>query len=123
MDDIPDISVDYAVMEKSDKIKVIKSGFEWNDVGSFDSLCEEIDSKEAVEIQSGNNFYYSESQNKIIASIGIEDLIVIDTRDALLISKKGETQKVKDIVKKLTNSKSLIEPLTVHRPSRGRMKC
>ncbi len=41
MDDIPDISVDYAVMEKSDKIKVIKSGFEWNDVGSFDSLCEE----------------------------------------------------------------------------------
>ena len=118
MENIPDISIDYAVMEKSNKIKVIKSNFQWNDVGSFDSLIDEIDSKETIEIDSKNNFYYSDSEKKVIASIGIEDLIVIDTKDALLISKKGQSQKVKDIVNILKKeNKELTEFHTkVHRP-------
>jgi len=90
MDNIPDISIDYAVMEKSDKIKVVESNFKWNDVGSFDSLIDEIDSKETIEVESKNNFYYSDIEKKVIVGIGIEDLIVIDTKDALLISKKGK---------------------------------
>jgi len=118
MKNIPDISIDYAVMEKSEKIKVVPRDFEWNDVGSFDSLVEEIKSKEAIEIDSKNNFYHSDDNKKVIASIGIEDLIVIDTKDALLITKKGESQKVKDIVQQL---KTTYYPLltthsTVHRP-------
>ena len=117
MKNIPDISIDYAVMEKSKKIKVVKSNFEWNDVGSFDSLINEIDSKETIEIDGKNNFYYSDNK-KVITSIGIEDLIVIDTKDALLISKKGQTQKVKEIVNILKKeNKELIELHTVvHRP-------
>jgi len=115
MKTIPDISIDYAIMEKSDKIKVVKAEFEWNDVGSFDNLIDEIESKEAIEIDSKNNFYYSD---KLIATIGIEDLIVIDTPDALLISKKGETQKVKDIVNKLKKEKKELTEIhtIVHRP-------
>jgi len=118
MQNIPDISIDYAVMEKSDKIKVVESKFKWNDVGSFDSLINEIDSKEVIEIDSKNNFYYSDDNKKIIASIGIEDLIIIDTKDALLIAKKGQTQKVKDIVNILKKeNKALTEFHTkVHRP-------
>jgi len=118
MENIPDISIDYAVMEKSKKIKVVKSNFEWNDVGSFDSLIDEIDSKEAIEIDSKNNFYYSDDEKKVIASIGIEDLIVVDTKDALLIAKKGQTQKVKDIVNILKKeNKELTKAHTiVHRP-------
>jgi len=118
MQDIPDISIDYAVMEKSKKIKVVQSEFEWSDVGSFDSLIEEIDSKEAIEIESKNNFYYSDNAKKVIATIDIEDLIVIDTKDALLIAKKGESQKVKDIVNilKEQNNQTLIEHSIVHRP-------
>jgi len=118
MDNIPDLSIDYAVMEKSDKIKVVESNFEWNDVGSFDSLISEIDSKEAIEIESKNNFYYKDDDKKVIASIGVEDLIVIDTKDALLITKKGKTQKVKDIVNILKKeNKELTELHTkVHRP-------
>jgi len=118
MNNIRDISVDYAVMEKSEKIKVVKSNFEWNDVGSFDSLVNEINSKKAIEIDSKNNFYYSDDNKKVIASIGVENLVVVDTKDALLISKKGKTQKVKDIVAILKKeNKDLTELHTkVHRP-------
>jgi len=118
MDNIPDLSIDYAVMEKSDKIKVVESNFEWNDVGSFDSLISEIDSKEAIEIESKNNFYYKDDDKKVIASIGVEDLIVIDTKDALLITKKRKTQKVKDIVNILKKENKELTKLhtKVHRP-------
>ena len=117
MQNIPDISIDYAIMEKSKKIKVVKSNFEWNDVGSFDSLINEIDSKKAIEIDSENNFYYSD-EKKVIATIGLEDLIVIDTKDALLISKKNQTQKVKEIVNKLKKENKEITKThsIVHRP-------
>ena len=118
MDNVPDISIDYAVMEKSDKIKVIKSNFEWNDVGSFDNLVNEIDSKESIEIDSKNNFYYSDDNKKLIASIGLENYIIIDTKDALLITKKGESQKVKEIVNQLKKENKELTKLhsKVHRP-------
>ncbi len=115
MDNLEDISIDYAVMEKSDKIKMIKGSFEWNDVGSFDSLSEEIGSNEAIEIESGNNFYIA---NKTVAAIGVKDLIVVDTPDALLITKKGKTQLVKDAVKSLKDKNSDVTMFhkIVHRP-------
>ena len=118
MKNIPDISIDYAVMEKSKKIKVVQTEFEWNDVGSFDSLIDEIESKEAIEIDSKNNFYYKDDK-KIIATIGLEDVIVIDTPDALLISKKTQSQKVKDVVNQLklnTQHSTLSTHQVVHRP-------
>ena len=113
MKNIPSTSIDYAVMEKSDRIKVVKAEFEWNDVGSFDSLINEIDSKEAIEIEGKNNFYYTDSQ-RIISTIGLEDIIVIDTKDALLISKKGKTQKVRDIINILKNNPVQSSKLKIH---------
>ena len=100
MKDIPDISIDYAVMEKSSNIKLVLSDFEWSDVGSFDSLIKECEvlSAKSYEENSQNNFYYSDNDKKIIATIGLKDFIVVDTNDALLITKKGESQKVKNIV-------------------------
>jgi mannose-1-phosphate guanylyltransferase len=117
MEEIEDISVDYALMEKSDRIKVVKSEFEWNDVGSFDSLSEEVKSKEAIEVESDGNFYYGDDK-KVIATIGLKDYIVVDTKDALLIAKKGESQKVREVVKRLKeNKEELLEAHTiVHRP-------
>ena len=118
MQDIPDISIDYAVMEKSDKIKVVPGEFGWNDVGSFDSLVDEIDSKEVIEVNSQNNFYYSDNDKKVIATIGLEDFIVIDTKDALLISKKSQSQKVREVVAKIkeTQPELLSTHSIVHRP-------
>lgn len=101
MINIPEDSIDYAVMEKSDKVKVVSSDISWSDVGSFDSLYEELPKDEKnntinenlINIDSSNNLIYT--QDRKVAIIDIEDLIIIDTEDALLISKKGSSQKVK----------------------------
>lgn len=106
MQSIPENSIDYAVMEKSDKVKVVPSTFIWNDVGSYDALEAELsvtedgntDIDQHISINSKNNMIFSD---KVIATVDVEDLIIIDTIDATLIAKKGSSQKVKDIVAKL----------------------
>jgi len=102
---IPDISIDYAVMEKSSKIKVVKADIEWNDVGSFDALDETLEKdennntkrKNLIALNSYNNFVFG--RYKTIALNEVNDLIVVDTPSALLISQKGKSQQIKDIVK------------------------
>jgi mannose-1-phosphate guanylyltransferase len=92
MNTIPEDSIDYAVMEKSSKVKVVPSSINWSDVGSFDALSVELPNDE------NNNLIISD---KLVKTIDIKDSIIIDTKDALLVSKKGSSQKVKDIVKTL----------------------
>ncbi|WP_418179599.1 mannose-1-phosphate guanylyltransferase/mannose-6-phosphate isomerase [Aliarcobacter lanthieri] len=121
MANIPENSIDYAVMEKSNIVKVIPSNISWSDVGSFDSLIQECDviNTNSYEESYENNFYYSDNEKKVIATIGLKDFIVVDTNDALLITKKGETQKVKNIVEKIKHStfnSTLNTHLTGNRP-------
>ncbi|MDY0327062.1 MAG: mannose-1-phosphate guanylyltransferase/mannose-6-phosphate isomerase [Arcobacteraceae bacterium] len=121
MEAIPSDSIDYAVMEKSTKVKVVLSDIDWSDVGSFDALVQECEVLNAncYEENCEGNFYYSDDEKKIIGTIGLKDFIVVDTNDALLIAKKGETQKVKNIVDKLklsTSRLSLTTHNTGHRP-------
>ena len=124
MENIPEDSIDYAVMESSTKVKVVASDIGWSDLGSFDALSEEFEKDEngnsvddnLIAINSHNNFIYS--SNRMIALADIDDLIVVDTPDALLISKKGNSQKVKNIVKELKGRESELHHihLTAHRP-------
>lgn len=109
MSAIPEDSIDYAVMEKSDRVKVIPSDINWSDVGSFDALAVELPNDE------NNNLILS---NKRVETIDIEDCIIVDTDDALLVCKKGSSQKVKDIVSKLKKENSDLPNihLTGHRP-------
>lgn len=121
---IPEDSIDYAVMEKSSIVKVVPSDIEWSDLGSFDSLYEELPkdghgntlANNHISIDSKNNLIMS--QDRTIATIDIEDLIIVDCDDALLISSKGSGQKVKEVVKKLKDSGSELHNihLTGHRP-------
>ena len=116
MINIPDESIDYAVMEKSNKVKVIPSDIVWSDLGSFESLDEEIESSEnVINIDSSNNLVLSSKQ---VATIDVDDLIIIDTADALLVSKKGSSQKVKEVVKLLKEKNSELPNIhvTAHRP-------
>jgi len=116
MSAIPEDSIDYAVMEKSGKVKVIPSDIAWSDLGSFESLDEEIDSSNnIINIDSTNNLILSPKQ---VAAIDVNDLIIIDTADALLVSKKGSSQKVKQVVKKLKEKNSELPNIhvTAHRP-------
>lgn len=124
MQAIPEDSIDYAVMEKSSKVKVVAADIDWSDLGSFDALAQEFEKDEEgntvnenlIAINSKNNFVYG--KKRLISLVGIDDLIVVDTPDALLISKKGDSQKIKDIVKKLKGRDSDLHHihLTAHRP-------
>jgi len=120
---IPEDSIDYAVMEKSSIVKVVPSDINWSDVGSFDALFEELPKDECnntynknhVGIDSKNNLIYGKGRK--IATVDIEDLIIVDTADALLISKKGSSQKVKEVVKEVRQNTQLHNiHLTAHRP-------
>ncbi|WP_294880392.1 sugar phosphate nucleotidyltransferase [Sulfurimonas sp. RIFOXYB12_FULL_35_9] len=120
---IPEDSIDYAVMEKSSKVKVVPSDIGWSDVGSFDALYDELPKDENgnsinekyVQIDSKNNLIYGNERK--ITTVDIEDLIIVDTGDALLISKKGSSQKVKNIVQKIRGDSELHNiHLTAHRP-------
>ncbi len=123
MINIPDDSIDYAVMEKSSKVKVIPSDIDWSDIGSFDALFEELPKDENnntlnekhISIDSKNNLIYG--QDRYIATINVEDLIIVDTGDALLVSKKGSSQKVKELVREIKKTTELHNiHLTSHRP-------
>lgn len=121
---VPNISIDYALFEKSSKIKVVPCDFAWNDIGSFDSLSAVYSEEQqkqlasVVSYQAKNNFIYcADSPQKMVAAVDVENLIVIDTSDALLIVPKGSSEKVKqvvDIVKE--QSEQYKTHKTVHRP-------
>lgn len=123
MQEIPKISIDYALMEKSQKIAIVEGRFDWNDVGSFDSLKDEFvpDSEGNIALsevcvkESRGNFIIAD---KMVATIGVENLTIVDTKDALLIAQKGRTQEIKDIVNTLksrSHPSTLTHPLT-YRP-------
>ncbi|BBP45133.1 mannose-1-phosphate guanylyltransferase/mannose-6-phosphate isomerase [Thiosulfatimonas sediminis] len=124
MQAIPDISIDYAVMEKSNKVKVVPCDIGWSDLGSFDALYDEVAERDAsnnavlnysahqpklISIDSKNNLLVGHGRQ--VAFVDIEDLLVVDTSDALLISKKGSSQKVKQVAQQV---KSLKPQLVEH---------
>ena len=123
MQAIPEDSIDYAVMEKSSKVKVVPSDINWSDVGSFDALYSELPkdnngnsiNKNHISIDSKNNLIYGNYRK--IATVDVEDTIIIDTGDALLVSKKGSSQKVKQIVSEIGKNTQLHNiHLVGHRP-------
>ena len=121
---MPNISVDYAVMEKSDKIALVKLECDWSDLGSWSSIYESEKKDEngnafvghVIDIDSKNSLVYSSS--KLCASIGLEDTVIVETEDAILACKKDRTQDVKkiyDILKQQNDDTHLIHK-TVFRP-------
>jgi len=120
---IPEDSIDYAVMEKSKRVKIIPADIGWSDLGSFDALYDELP-KDAngntlnechISIDSKNNLVLGGERK--IATIDIENLIIVDTGDALLVSKKGSSQKVKKAVEEVRKTTELHNiHLTAHRP-------
>lgn len=124
MKKIPSISIDYALMEKTKQLKIVPADIGWNDVGNFDALHEEIKGDNDNFINSNNklincknNFFFSQNPNKFIAGIDIENLIVVDTGDALLVARKDSAQKVKEIFEHIKDNENLSKnSLTTHRP-------
>lgn len=107
----PADSIDYAVMEKTDKAVVIPLDAGWNDVGSWSALWDVADkdqfgnaiSGDVLTVDTENSFVRAE--NKLVAIIGVRDLVVVETADALMVAPKDRVQEVKDIVAQLKQLK------------------
>jgi mannose-1-phosphate guanylyltransferase len=101
---IRSISIDYGVMEKASKVFVAKGDFGWSDVGSWDEVVRltpidgEGNALRGTVIVKDSHRNYIDAGNKVVATIGIEDVIVVATDDAVLICKKGRSQDVKEVV-------------------------
>ena len=102
--DAPDISVDYAVMEKSGRVAVVPGDFGWSDIGTWTAIRElvqpDVDQNRAIGevlfVDTNNTFVQSE--DRLVALVGISDLMIIDTPDALLVAHSDKAQEVKKIV-------------------------
>ncbi|MGZ8933291.1 MAG: mannose-1-phosphate guanylyltransferase/mannose-6-phosphate isomerase [Methylobacter sp.] len=107
----PSDSIDYAVMEKTDKAVVIPLDAGWNDVGSWSALWDVTDkdplgnaiSGDVLTVDTENSFIYAE--NKLVAVIGVHDLVIVETKDAVMIASKDRVQEVKQIVTRLKELK------------------
>lgn len=100
-------SIDYAIMEKTDKCAVVPLDAGWNDVGSWSALWELSHKDEQnnyhhgdiISISSSNN--YIRSEERLTVTLGIRDLVIVNTKDALLIAERAQVQQVKDVVELL----------------------
>jgi len=102
--EFPSVSIDYAVMEKTDKLKLVPLNCGWSDLGSWQAI-EEIKKKDKnantficknIDLGSKNTLVWSEC--RLVATLGLRDLIIVDTKDALLVCSKDKAQEVKKIV-------------------------
>ena len=121
---VPDISIDFAVMEKTDDVVVIPSGFDWSDVGCWQSLGKMIQPDDRGNRIDGEailldvNDTMIKSRDRVVAGVGLKDLVIVDTDDALLVSHIDRVQDVKKIVEqlKLDGNSTATTHSTVARP-------
>lgn len=123
-ENIPEISIDYAVMEKSDKLAMVQLDCDWRDLGSWQSLYDVKEKDKKGNVIEGNvvadcvedSLIYS--SKKLVAASDIKDLIVVETEDAVMVCKKDQSQEVKKIYDKLkeNNSNARMVHKTVFRP-------
>lgn len=117
-------SIDYAVMEKSKKVCVVPADIGWSDLGSFDSLYDTLPKDDNGNTQSQNVIHIGSRDNlviggkRLISTIDVNNLMIVDTTDAIVIAQKGSTQKVKDLVAlvKKQNLEMTNVHTTAHRP-------
>ncbi|ENP8342185.1 mannose-1-phosphate guanylyltransferase/mannose-6-phosphate isomerase [Vibrio harveyi] len=103
----PADSIDYSVMEKTELATVVPMAANWSDVGSWSSLWEvsekdadfNVKSGDVIAVKSSGNYLHSE--NKLVATVGVNDLIVVETKDAILVANRHTVQDVKSIVEHL----------------------
>jgi mannose-1-phosphate guanylyltransferase len=99
-------SFDYEVIEKSDQVAAVRAGFNWNDVGSWDGLWQTLrdgngNALAGKVVAMDSKQVLARGDQRLLVLLGVEDLIVVDTPDALLIANRGRTQEVKQVIKEL----------------------
>lgn len=108
-DAVPGISVDYAIMERSARVAVVPSDFDWNDIGSWSAVSALVEPDEnnnrstgdVVLVDSRNTFI--QSDDRVVAVLGVDGLTIVDTSDALLVARTDKVQDVRKVVAELKN--------------------
>jgi mannose-1-phosphate guanylyltransferase/mannose-6-phosphate isomerase len=121
----PDISFDYAVMEKATRVAVVPATFDWSDIGSWKALSD-LDAESDADgnrvrghaILVGSTNCYVQAGARTVAAVGVRDLVIVDTGDALLVADRERAQEVREVVERLRASghSSAVHHPTVHRP-------
>jgi mannose-1-phosphate guanylyltransferase/mannose-6-phosphate isomerase len=105
--DCPSDSIDYAVMEKTDKAWMVPAAFDWSDVGSWSAILDASEQDEAGNHQAGDVVSvdtagsYIQANHRLVGTLGIRDLIIVETADAVLVADKNQVQDVKELVDRL----------------------
>lgn len=121
---VPDISIDYALMERSDKVATVPCDIGWSDIGSWNAVSELTPANAQGNRFEGEVMAYAAFDNyvttdgRLAALVGVKDLLIVDTPDALLVAHKDHAQDVKHIVKRLKDAghAAHVSHQTVHRP-------
>jgi mannose-1-phosphate guanylyltransferase len=104
---LPTAAIDYAVLERTKNLLVVGATFEWHDLGSWADLHDILQQDEAGNFVEGDSVLIDSkncmihSPHKLVAAVGLEDMVVIETEDAILICPKARSQDVKLIVDRL----------------------
>ncbi len=116
---LPDISIDYALMEHSERVAVIPAAFDWSDIGSWGAMRELVTPDEQNNRAVGDAIFidsrdtYVQSEGRLVTTVGVEGLIIIETSDAILVARADRAQDVRKVVKRLKESGH--EACRVHR--------
>ncbi|CRR04453.1 Mannose-1-phosphate guanylyltransferase 1 [Pseudomonas aeruginosa] len=121
---LPDISIDYALMERSARVAVVPAAFDWSDIGSWGAMSALLDADAEGNRGSGDTLFvdtrntFVQSDGRLVATVGVDDLVVVDTSDALLIARADRVQEVRRVVQRLKDERHEAYRLhrTVNRP-------
>ena len=113
--DLEKISVDYAVIEKATNVVMLESAFDWDDVGEWPAVARHYPADESGNVvrgeahvqDSSGNIVFSRDPNHLVALLGVQDLIVVETDDATLVCHKNQAQQIKSLVQALGTQQAL----------------
>ena len=122
----PSDSIDYAVMEKSSQVRVVPLDAGWSDIGGWRAIWEILEKDasntasigDVININTQNTLVHNDNKNKLVVTIGLDDLVVVDTKNALLVAHKDQVQEVKQAVEEIANCERQehLYHREVHRP-------
>ncbi|MCR3762722.1 mannose-1-phosphate guanylyltransferase/mannose-6-phosphate isomerase [Pseudomonas aeruginosa] len=116
---LPDISIDYALMERSARVAVVPASFDWSDIGSWGAMGTLLDADAEGNRGSGDTLFvdtrntFVQSDGRLVATVGVDDLVVVDTSDALLVARADRVQDVRRVVQRLKDERH--EAYRLHR--------
>ena len=112
LEELPSISIDYALMEKTKRTAVVKAGFDWSDVGSWSSVYNLLKSPDSSLFTVGNvkTFDTKDSiimgNDRYVITLGVKDLVIVETPDVVLVANKNKSEEIKEVVKSLSSDRS-----------------